>query len=95
MKAPTPISLKRAQAGDREIIGVWFDEINSILTKAGLDPKDPGIATRLWNCDETAFCTSVSSKKLIAHRGMKVVHEVAGGSGHQYNYYHSTLCWQC
>ena len=47
-----------------------------MLTKAGLDPEDLIIATRLWNCDETAFCTSVSSKKLIARRGMKVVHEI-------------------
>ena len=73
-----------AQAGDKEIIGAWFDEVKAMLTKAGLDPKDPAIAIQLWNCDETTFCTSVSSKKLIAHRGMKVVHEIAGRSGHQY-----------
>ena len=52
--------------------------------KAGLDPQDLAIAARLWNCDETAFCTCVSSRKLIAQRGMKVVHEIAGGSGRQY-----------
>ena len=34
--------------------------------KAGLDPQDPAIAARFWNCDETAFCTCVSSRKLIA-----------------------------
>ena len=83
-RKPQHLSLKRAQAGDKEIIGAWFDEVNAMLTKAGLDPEDPTIATRLWNCDETAFCTSVSSKKLIARRGMKVVHEIAGGSGRQY-----------
>ena len=38
-RKPQHLSLKRVQAGDREIIGSWFDEVNSILTKAGLDPK--------------------------------------------------------
>ena len=76
--------MKRAQAGDKEIIGAWFDEVYATLNKAGLDPQDPAIAARLWNCDETTFCTCGSSKKLIARRGMKVVHEIAGGSGRQY-----------
>ena len=61
-----------------------------MLTKAGLDPKDPAIAIQLRNCDETVFITSVLSKKLIAHRGMKVVHEIAGGSGCQYITVHYT-----
>ena len=83
-RKPQHLTLKRAEAGDRKIISAWFDQVNEVITKAKLNPKDPAIATRLWNCDETAFCTSVSSKKLIARRGMKVVHEIGGGSGRQY-----------
>ena len=78
------LSLKRAEAGDREVISAWLNKVDEVITKAGLNPKDPAIATQLWNCDEIAVCTSVSSKKLIARRGMKAVHEIDGGSGHQY-----------
>ena len=55
-----------------------------MLSTASLDPTDPAIAARLWNCDETAFCTSVSSKKLIVRRGTKMVHEIGGGSGREH-----------
>ena len=55
-RKPQHLSLKRAQAGDREVISAWFNQVDEVITKAGLNPKDPAIATRLWNCDETAFC---------------------------------------
>ena len=77
-------SKKRAQAGGVEIIREWFKKVEEVLSTAGLDPHDPDTATRLWNCDETAFCTSVASKRLIVQRGTKVVHEVGGGSGRTY-----------
>ena len=54
------------------------------MSTAGLDPRDPDTAARLWNCDETAFCLSGASKRLIVQRGTKVVHEIGGGSGHTY-----------
>ena len=46
-RKPKHLSLKRAQAGDKEIIGAWFDEVNAMLAKVGLDPKDPAIAIQL------------------------------------------------
>lgn len=42
------------------------------------------LGRRLWNCDETGICTGVASRKLLARRGEKNVHEVGGGSGRDY-----------
>ena len=35
---------------------------------------------RVWNCDESGFCTAVASKKLLAKRGEKEVYETMGGT---------------
>ena len=55
-----------------------FDKVEEVLLSAGLDPSDPATAARLWNYDETAFCTctSVSATRLIVHTGTKMVHEL-------------------
>ena len=37
----------------------------------------------LWNCDETGICTAVASRKILARRGEKNVHETGGGSGRE------------
>ena len=42
------------------------------------------LGSRLWNCDETGFCTAVSSRAVLAKRGSKAVHETGGGSGREY-----------
>ena len=36
---------------------------------------------RLWNCNETGVCTAVASRRVLARKGEKVVHETGGGSG--------------
>lgn len=41
----------------------------------------PDLASRLWNADETGFCTSGASNKVLARRGAREVHETSGGSG--------------
>jgi len=64
-RKPQHLSIKRAQAGNEEILRAWFDKVKEALTKNGLK-VDETTSTRLWNCDETAFCTSVSSQKLLA-----------------------------
>jgi len=46
------------------------------------DQKD--IRERVWNCDETGFCTAVASELVLAKRGAKTVHEVGGGPGTEY-----------
>lgn len=45
----------------------------------------PDLASRIWNADETGFCTAVASKRVLARRGAREVHEVAGGSGREYH----------
>ena len=44
----------------------------------------PDIADRIWNCDEMGFCLGVASKKVLARRGAKFVHDTAGGSDRSY-----------
>ena len=44
----------------------------------------PDLASRLWNADETGFCTAIASRKVLARRGAREVHETAGGSGRDY-----------
>lgn len=83
-RKPQHLSTKRAQAGNAEILTAWFDQVEDVLRSAGIDPCDPSAATRLWNGDETSFCTSVSATKLLARRGCRSVHEIGGGSGRQY-----------
>ena len=64
---------------------ISFDKVEEVLSSAGLDPSDPATAARLWNCDETAFCTckSVSATRLIVRTGTKMVHELGGASGRE------------
>ena len=83
-RKPQHLSKKRAQAGNSEVINAWFDNLDKIFATSGLNPKNPDISCRLWNCDETAFCTSPVSTTILARRGSRAVHEVGGGSGRQY-----------
>ena len=54
-----------------------------MFKSAGLDASSPAIVKQLWNCDETAFSTSASASKSLAHRNAKTVNEVGGGSGRE------------
>ena len=83
-RKPQHLSKKRAQAGNSEVINAWFNKLDEVFANAGLDPYDPQVQCRLWNCDETAFCTSPVANKILARRGSRAVHEIGGGSGHQY-----------
>ena len=44
----------------------------------------PDLASRLWNPDETGFCTAVASRRVLARRDAKGVHETSGGSGREF-----------
>lgn len=44
----------------------------------------PDLASRLWNADETGFCTAMASHRVLARRGAREVHETARGSGREY-----------
>ena len=87
-RKPQHLSKSRAEAGDTGIVRMWFDKVEEVLSSAGLDPSDPATAAHLWNCDEIAFCTSVSATKLVVRKSTKMVHEVGGGSGREYTTVH-------
>ena len=87
-RKPQHLSKSRAEAGDTGIIWAWFDKVEEVLSSTGLDPSDPATAAHLWNCDETAFCRSVSATKLLVCKGTKMVHKVGGGSGREYTTVH-------
>ena len=44
----------------------------------------PDLGSRLWNADETGFCTAAAGQRVLARRGSREVHETAGGSGRDY-----------
>ena len=92
-RKPQHLSKKRAQAGNGDIINAWFDKLDEVFSSAGLNPYNPSVASRLWNCDETAFCTSPAAIKLLAQRGSRTVHEIGGGLWT--SIHHSTLWGLC
>lgn len=56
----------------------------SILWCFGEELSYADTVNRLWNCDETAFCSSATSTKLLCRRGAKTLHEIGGRSGREY-----------
>ena len=83
-RKPQHLCKRRAEAANPETINAFFDRLETSFKDDGLDLTDPEVAHRLWNCDETAFCTSASSTKLLCKRGVRALHEVGGGSGSDY-----------
>ena len=84
-RRPQNLSKSRARASNPEIMNAWFNKLDEVFANLAFDPRDPTMVKhRLWNCDETAFCTSPVATKLLARRGSRVVHEIGGDSGHQY-----------
>lgn len=72
------------EKGQSRQSNAWFDQLDKVFASAGIKPDDPSIACRLWNCDETAFCTSPTAAKILARRGSRTVHELGGDSGRLY-----------
>ena len=65
------------------MVDAWFQRVKTFLE--GLNILDaPDLASRIWNTDETGFCTSMASRRVLARRGSKEVHETSGGSGREY-----------
>jgi len=62
-RKPQHLSRKRAQANDPAVLDEWFERVRKLFVSSKLDKFDyEAIADRLWNCDETGFCTAVASK---------------------------------
>ena len=84
-RKPQHLTKARAEAANPEVLDEWFSKVQSLFSSTKLqDLDETEIAKRLWNCDETGFCTAVASKTVLAKRGAKAVHEVGGGSGREY-----------
>lgn len=67
----------------KKVIDSWFQTVKTFLENLNL-LSATDLACRLWNTDETGFCTSASSAKVLARKGSKDVYETSGGSGRQY-----------
>ena len=83
-RKPQHLSTRRAEAANEDTVNGFFNQLESSLAEVGLDAVDPELPNRLWNCDETAFCTSSTSKKVLCKRGVRSLHEVGGGTGREH-----------
>ena len=86
-RKPQHLSVKRARGVTPAIVDAWIADVTRLLEEMGLMRRGRpcmDYSSRLWNCDETGFCTSFTSKKVIAQRGCREVHETGGGSGREY-----------
>ena len=83
-RKPQHLSKRRAQAANSECIKAFFDSLEKSFREGRLILDDPATSCRIWNCDETAFCTSASSSKLLCKRGERSLHEVGGGTGREH-----------
>ena len=82
-RKPQHLSRQRAQCASQEVVDIFFRRLKNLFETSGF--KDaPDLSNRIWNCDETGFCTAVASKAVLTRRGAKEVHETAGGSGRDY-----------
>ena len=86
-RKPQHLSTKRAMAACPETLNSWFITVKTFLEKVGLMKRSGPVAdysSRIWNADETGFCLGSTSKKILARRGSRSVHEVGGASDHQF-----------
>ena len=63
------------------MIDDWFKKVEAFLKEINLSPD---ISSRLWNTDETGFCTSAASSLVLARKGSRNVHETSGGRGREF-----------
>ena len=80
---PQHLARQRAQGAMKEVVDAFFQRLRNLFEKTELATA-PDSPNRIWNCDETGFCTAVASKSVLSRRGAKEVHETAGGSGRDF-----------
>ena len=86
-RKPQHLSAKRAAAASEETLQSWFTMVQEFFVEKGLLKRRRPVAdfaSRIWNADESGFCLGTTSKKLLARRGDRSVHEVGGASDRQY-----------
>ncbi len=82
-RRPQYLPRNRAEASNPVVIKAWLEKVRSFLTDHEMIDM-PDLENRMWNCDETGFCTSMSSKSVLARKGSRNVYECGGGTGHEY-----------
>ena len=66
-RKPQHLTKARAKAADPRVLDEWFAKVKLLFHSTALqDLNETEIAKRLWNCDETGFCTAVASQKVLA-----------------------------
>ena len=86
-RKPQHLSTSRARACSRESLDKWYEGVKVFFESTGFFRRGRplyDIADRIWNCDETGFCLGVTTKKVLAKKGEKFVHDTAGGSDRAY-----------
>ena len=85
IRKPQHLPTHRAAGSSPEVMDEWFQRVESLFQSSGLiDLPFEELKCRIWNCDETGFCTASAAKKVIAKRGDRDVQETLGGSGRDY-----------
>ena len=87
-RKPQHLSAKRASAASTDTLASWFEMVRGFLQKVKLMECDmttvSDYTARVWNSDETGFCLGAASKKILARRGDRAIHEIGGASDHQF-----------
>ena len=84
-RRPQHLPINRATALTENAVDAWLLRVRKAVENANLHTvTSQELGQQLWNCDETAFVTDVASKKILARRREKAVHEIGGGSGREY-----------
>ena len=85
VRKPQPLSTHRAVSATPEVMDAWFERVGKLYSETGLSELPiEELRKRIWNCDETGFCTSAAVTKVLAKRGAKDVQDTVGGSGREY-----------
>ena len=84
-RKPQHLPTNRAASATPAVFDEWFKRVGDLFCDIGFsDLNQDDVQHRVWNCDESGFCTAVASRKILAKRGEKQVHETMGGSGREY-----------
>ena len=87
-RKPQHLSAARAACANQTTVDSWFVKVREFFKTVELIDGSGGMVEgyegRLWNCDESGFCLGAASKKVLARKGSRSVHEVGGASDHQY-----------